>query len=110
MPNPTGTDKFRAFSRVIGRNAGQNRWSRATYRGASSFLSSVAHVIRVLWHEVTGFFFLVFGALLAFAAYREYRHYTAGQFGLGRPMLAALLALLFVYFAVSSFRRASRKK
>ena len=110
MPNPSGTDKFRAFSRVVGRNAGQNRWTRATYRGASSFLGSVGRVVGVLWHEVTGFFFFVFGAILAIAAVREYRHHMAGQYGLGRPILAGILALMFLYFAVGSFRRASRKR
>ncbi|MGZ4787238.1 MAG: hypothetical protein ACXVZX_01890 [Terriglobales bacterium] len=110
MPNPSGTDKFRAFSRVVGRRSGQNRWTRATYQGARSFLGSVGHVVRVLWHEVTGFFFFVFGAIMAFAAVREYRHYAAGQYGPGRPILAAILALMFLYFAVGSFRRASRNR
>ena len=110
MPNPSGTDKFRAFSRVVGRQAGQSRWTRATYQGARTFLGSVSRVIRVLWHEVTGFFFFVFGAILAFAAVREYRHYTAGQYGPGRPIVAAVLALTFLYFAVSAFRRAGQKK
>ena len=110
VPNPSGSDKFRAFSRVVGRQAGQSRWSRATYQGASSFWRSISHVIRVLWHEVTGFFFLVFGAVVAWGAVREYRHYAAGEYGPGKPILAALIALMFLYFAMSSFRRAGRKK
>ncbi len=110
VPNPSGTDKFRAFSRVVGRRTGQNRWSRATYQGGRAFLSSVSHVIRVLWHEVTGFFFFVFGALIAFRAVREYRLYAAGQVGPRNAILAAVLALMFLYFAVSAFRHAGRKK
>jgi len=110
VPNPSGSDKFRAFSRVVGRQAGQSRWSRATYRGASSFLQSIGRVARVLWHEVTGFFFLVFGVIVALACVREYHKYAAGQVGPGRPILAALLALMFLYFALSAFRRAGRKK
>ena len=108
VPNPSGTDKFRAFSRVVGRQAGQSRWTRATYRGAGSFLRSIGHVIRVLWHEVTGLFFFVFGAGIAFAAVREYQHYTAGQYGPGRPLLAGTLAIMFFYFALSAFHRAGR--
>jgi hypothetical protein len=64
----------------------------------------------VLWHEVTGFFFFVFGAIVALAAVREYRHYAAGEYGPGKPILAAGLALMFLYFAISAFRRAAHKK
>ena len=110
MPDPSGTDKFRALSRVVGRQAGQSRWTRATYQGGRAFLGSVGHVIRVLWHEVTGFFFFVFGAIVAFAAIREYRKYSIGQTTVGKPILAAVVALMFLYFAVSAFRRAKRKK
>jgi len=110
VPNPTGSDKFRAFSRVVGRQAGQSRWTRATYQGGNAFLRSVSRAVNVLWHEVTGFFFFVFGTIVAFAAVREYRHYAAGQYGPGRPILAALLALMFLYFALSAFRRAGRRK
>jgi hypothetical protein len=67
-------------------------------------------VLSVLWHEVTGFFFFVFGAILALAAVREYRHYAAGQVGAGRSILAATLGLMFLYFAFSAFRRAGRRK
>jgi hypothetical protein len=59
---------------------------------------------------VTGVFFFVFGAILAFTAVREYRQYSAGQYGAGRPILAAVLALMFLYFALSAFRRAGQKK
>jgi hypothetical protein len=64
----------------------------------------------MLWHEVTGLFFFVFGAVLAVATLREYRHYAAGQVGAGRPILAATLGLMFLYFALSAFRRAGRRK
>jgi hypothetical protein len=70
----------------------------------------LSRTLGVLWHEVTGLFFLVFGAVLALAAVREYRHYAAGQGGAGRPILAATLGLMFLYFGVSAFRRAGRRK
>lgn len=94
---------------MLGRNAGQSRWTRATYQGLGSFLRSVGHVIRVLWHEVTGLFFFVFGAVIAIRAVREYRHYVAGETTAGRPALAGFLALMFLYFAWSAFRRAKRQ-
>lgn len=63
----------------------------------------------MLWHEVTGFFFFVFGAIVAFAAFREYRQYAAGHTTASRPILAGVLALMFLYFALSAFQRAGRK-
>ena len=109
VPNSSGTDKFRAVSRVLGRNAGQSRWTRATYQGGRSFLRSIGHVIRTLWHEVTGLFFFVFGAVIAVRAFHEYRVYKAGQTSAGRVALAAILALMFLYFAWSAFHRAKRQ-
>jgi hypothetical protein len=110
VPNPSGTDKFRAVSRVVGRQAGQSRWTRATYRGLSSFLGSASQAFRALWHQITGFFFFVFGALIALRAVREYRLYAAGQVGPRNSILAAVLALMFLYFAVSSFRSAKKRQ
>jgi hypothetical protein len=104
-----GTQKFRAASRVIGRRAGESRWSRASYQAGRTFLGTASRVVRVLWHEVTGFFFLVFGLIVGFGAYREYLAYRAGKVGSGRAALAACLAMLFIYFALSGFRRAKSK-
>ncbi len=109
MPELTGTDKFRAVSRVLGRRAGANRWTRATYSGVSTFLGSIRSVVHVLFHQVTGLFFLLFGVVVSLACYREYRAYQAGRFGPGRAILAGAIALLFLYFAVSNFARAGRK-
>jgi len=95
---------------VVGRQAGQSRWSRATYSAGRGFLNSVRNVIHTLFHQVTGLFFLVFGALVGYAAYREYIAYTAGKFGPGRAVLAVALALMFVYFGLSAFVRAGRKR
>lgn len=110
VPETSGADKFRAASRVIGRRAGGSRWSRATYTAGRTFLETVRHVVHVLFHQVTGLFFLLFGMVVGLACYREYRVYEAGKIGPGRAILAGILALLFLYFAVSNFSRAGRKK
>jgi hypothetical protein len=99
----------RAALRVAGRKAGKSRWTRAFYRGSSSFLSSVGHVIHALWLEVTGFLFLVLAVIGSGAAVREYHRYTAGTATRGRVVLAAGFALLFLYFGIESFLRARRK-
>jgi hypothetical protein len=99
----------RAVLRVAGRKTGENRWARAFYRGGSTFLGSVSHVLRALWLEVTGFLFLVLAAIGGGAAVREYHRYTTGNASVSRVGIAAAFALLFLYFGVESFVRARRK-
>ncbi len=99
----------RAALRVAGRKAGENRWARAFYRGGSTFLGSVGHVLRALWLEVTGFLFLVLAVIGAGATVREYHRYLAGTAARNRVVLGIVFTLLFVYFGVESFWRARRK-
>jgi hypothetical protein len=99
----------RAALRVAGRKTGQNRWARAFYRGGSSFVGSVGHVVHALWLEVTGFLFIVLGVIGGGATAREYHRYLAGTTTRGRVILAALFTLLFLYFGVNSFWRSRRK-
>ncbi len=94
---------------MAGQKASGNRWFKATYRGFSSFFHSVSHVLSVLWHQVTGVFFLAFATIGTLACVREYRSYAAGKAGPGRVILVAGFALLFGYFALSNFMRAGRK-
>jgi len=94
----------------VGRRAGGNRLTRATWAAGRSFLGTVGHVIHVLFHQVTGLFFLIFGMVVSFACIREYRAYTAGRLGPGRSILAGILAAIFLYFAISNFARAGRKR
>ena len=99
----------RAALRIAGRQAGQNRWTRAFYRGGSSFFGSVRHVLRALWLEVTGFLFLVLAVVGGGATVREYHRYVAGSVSLGKVALAAAFTLLFLYFGIESFLRARRR-
>jgi|SRR5271165_1145997 len=99
----------RAALRIVGRKTGENRWARAFYRGGSSFLGSVGHVLHALWLEVTGFLFLVLSVIGAGATVREYHRYLGGIATRNRVVLAAVFTLLFLYFGVESFLRARRK-
>jgi hypothetical protein len=107
--SPSLGRQSRAALRVAGRKAGENRWARAFYRGGSSFLGSVGHVLRSLWLEVTGFLFLVLSVVGGGATVREYHRYTAGTTSLSKVVIAALFTLAFLYFGVESFIRARRK-
>jgi hypothetical protein len=106
---PTLGRQGRAALRIAGRKSGENRWARAFYRGGSSFLASVRHVLRALWLEVTGFLFLVLAVIGGGASVREYRRYVAGTTSVGKVAIAVMFSLLFLYFGVESFVRARRK-
>jgi hypothetical protein len=99
----------RAALRVAGRKTGENRWVRAFYSAGRVTASSVSRVMHVLWLEVTGFLFLVLAVIGGGATVREYHRYVAGTTTRGRVAVAAVFALLFLYFGVNSFWL-SRKK
>jgi hypothetical protein len=85
------------------------RLASALFSGARTTLLSFFRVLHLLWLQTTGLFFLVFCAVCAGAAVREYRHYAAGEPAMGKLILSAAVALMFGYFAVSSFWRAAKK-
>lgn len=109
MPTRDFGTQGRAFLRVAGRRTGENRWVRAFYRAGKVTLGTVGRVLHVLWLEVTGLLFLVLAVVGGGAALRGYHRYSTGAEGLARPVLAAVFALVFAYFGVTSFWR-SRKR
>ena len=82
---------------------------RAAGAGLSTTAQAVRRTTHILWLEVTGFFFLVFGVVCGGAAWREYQAVLAGRTVMNRVYLAAALALLFAWFGVSSFWKARRR-
>jgi hypothetical protein len=99
----------RALLRIAGRRSGENRWVRALYRAGKVTAGTVGRVLHILWLEVTGLLFLVLAVVGGAAAVRGYHRYSAGDEGLTKPALAAVFALVFAYFGVTSFWR-SRKR
>jgi hypothetical protein len=86
---------------------------RAVASGAKSFGRSIwgpfAHAGSVLWLEITGLFFALFGIFFAQGAYRM-RHAWYSGADHTRLLTYAVVALVFFYFAFSSFYRARRKE
>ncbi len=82
---------------------------RAGYTALRVTLSHFSRVLHLLFLQVTGVFFVFFAAAGAAAGWREYRAWQAGRIGPGKFYLAVVFALLFAWFAVSSFWRASRR-
>jgi hypothetical protein len=87
----------------------RNKVLRAAGAGLQATANSVRRTTHILWLEVTGFFFLVFATVCGGAAWREYQRYLAGKAEMNRVYVAGTLALLFVWFGVSSFWRARRR-
>jgi hypothetical protein len=97
------------MSRVAVRQIGGSRWGRATWSAASATVSSVGRVIRVLFLQVTGLFFVAFALIGGFALVRESRAYMAGSIGPQRALVALVFVVLCAWFGISSFLRAGQK-
>jgi hypothetical protein len=87
----------------------RNKVLRAAGTGFSATAKSVRRSTHILWLEVTGLFFLVFAAVCGGAGWREYQKHLAGNAEMSRVYLAGGLALLFVWFGLTSFWRARRR-
>lgn len=85
------------------------RLLRGLFAGGYSFLQTITRVARILFLQVTGFIFLCFAVIVSSGAYREYKRYTAGEVSAGKAYLAVALAIMFLYFGLSSFWRAAKK-
>ena len=67
------------------------------------------HAGSVLWLEVTGLFFALFSLFFVQGAYRLRADWRTGP-NHQRLLIYAAIAILFLYFAASSFYRAHRKQ
>jgi hypothetical protein len=101
--------KASALGRVAARQVGRSRWLRAGWSAVFDTLGSLARVLRLLWLEVAGVFFVAFALIGSLAFVREYRVWMAGTSGPGRALLALAFTVLFAYFGVTSFWRVRRR-
>ena len=70
---------------------------------------SFAHILHLLWLEVTGTVFLAMAGIGGIALTREYAKYAAGHAKGGRVAIAVCFTLTFAWFGLSSFWRVRRK-
>jgi hypothetical protein len=78
--------------------------------GGAAFLKSVLATLHVLFLEVSGLIFLVFSAAIVGEFIREYKKFELHQVGPERVVLAGVVGTMFLYFGLSSFWRARRKR
>lgn len=82
----------------------QDRLARAFFRAMRDFLLAAWRIVRQLFHELTGAFFVLFAVLGGAAAWREWQRGSA----LWLVALAAGFAAMMAWFAVTSFLSARR--
>ena len=95
--------------RVIHDMAGRSRRVNAAMSAVRSMARSFAHILHLLWLEVTGTIFLAMAGIGGVALVREYGKYTAGHATAGRVAIAVFFTLTFTWFGLSSFWRVRRK-
>ena len=86
---------------------GGRRFARGAGRFSASLWKPFAHATGILWLQITGLFFAFFA--VGFAAYSWQLWKSSGWHDRHLPLYAAF-ALLFAWFAVSSFWRANRRQ
>jgi hypothetical protein len=86
---------------------GSRRLARGAGRASASLLRPFAHASRILWLQITGLFFAFFALGFGLHSWQIYR--AAGWRDHHLP-LYILFGVLFAWFAVTSFWRASRRR
>ena len=95
--------------RVVRDIAGRSRRVSALKSAVRATAKSFAHILHLLWLEVTGTVFLAMAAIGGIALTREYAKYTTGHATGARVAIAVCFTLTFAWFGLSSFWRVRRK-
>jgi len=100
-----------AVGRVLWNLGSRHRAVRGGVAAAKSVGKATARVTRILWLEVTGFFFAVFALMGVGAGWRQWDKIRTGQSSapLSHVGVALAFSAMFVYFSISSFWRARRE-
>ena len=99
-----------AFRLLRGKPGRNKKLLGGVRAGVSGFAKPLMSVLRVLFLEVSGVMFLFFSLAVAVAFFREYKKYARHEVGWQRLALAGAVAAMFLYFGVSSFWQARRKR
>jgi uncharacterized protein YacL len=71
-------------------------------------MPGVMRPLRVLWHEVIGFIFIVLAVIFASSAIRNYHLLQSEEISILRMIVSFFLPVLMAYFGITSFLRARR--
>lgn len=71
-------------------------------------MPGVMRPLRVLWHEVIGFIFIVLAVIFGSSAIRNYHLLRSEEISILRMVVSFFLPVLMAYFGITSFLRARR--
>ena len=102
--------RAQAVGRVLWKLGNQHRVVRGGVAAAQSVGKATARATRILWLEVTGFFFAVFALWVAGSTWNQWEKIHSGQSSspLWHVAVGAAFAASLIYFAANSFLRARR--
>jgi hypothetical protein len=110
MANIRNIQKAQAVGRVLWRMSNRHHTVRGSVAAAKTVGKATARVTRILWLEVTGFFFAVFALWVMGATWNQWQKIRGGD--ASSPMWHVAVGIAFaavlIYFAFSSFWRARR--
>jgi predicted anti-sigma-YlaC factor YlaD len=92
----------RAGTTIVGAKKGAKKFGESLW-------GPLVHAGSVLWLEVTGLFFALFSLFFVQGVYRLRADWRSGP-SHQRLLIYAAVAVIFLYFAASSFWRARRKQ
>jgi hypothetical protein len=99
-----------AFRLLRGKPGRNKKLFGGVQAGVSGFMKPVTAALRVLFLELSGVMFLFFTLSVTVAFCREYRKYAMHEVGWHHLALAGGVGAMFLYFGVSSFCQARRKR
>jgi hypothetical protein len=68
----------------------------------------VVRPLRVLWHEIIGFIFIILAVIFGSSAFRNYHLLQSEEISLLRLAASFFLPVLMAYFGITSFQRARK--
>jgi hypothetical protein len=71
-------------------------------------MPGVVRPLRVLWHEIIGFIFIVLAVIFGSSAVRNYHLLQSEEVSLLRLAASFFLPVLMAYFGITSFLRARK--
>ncbi len=71
-------------------------------------MPGVVRPLRVLWHEIIGFIFIVLAVMFGSSALRNFHTLQAEEVSILRMAASFFLPILMAYFGITSFLRARK--